>query len=64
EGHSPIGRVHLGVLFIAGWAAAAPPTPPPGEAPIGIGFLPPPAIAADARFELWSQLAAEFIRPK
>ena len=64
EGHSPIGRVHLGVLFIAEWSAADPPSPPPGEALTAIGFMPAATIAADARFELWSRLAAEFIRQK
>jgi len=63
EGHSPIGRVHLGVLFIADWANAAPPSPAPGEALRGIGFLPPAAIVADPRFELWSRLAAGFVAP-
>jgi predicted NUDIX family phosphoesterase/fido (protein-threonine AMPylation protein) len=61
EGHSPIGRVHLGVLLIAEWAAADPPTPPPGEALSAIGFMSASTIAADPRFELWSRLAAEFI---
>lgn len=63
EGHSPIGRVHLGVLFIADWIATLPPTPPPGEVLTGIGFLPPAAIAAESRFELWSRLTAGFIAP-
>ncbi len=68
EGHSAIGRVHLGVLFIAEWTAAVPPTPPVGEALTAIGFMPAAAIAADPRFERWSRLAADFIaesiRPK
>lgn len=64
EGHSPIGRVHLGVLFVADWAAAKPPSPPPGEALAALGFLPPAAIVADARFELWSRLAAGFVAEK
>ena len=63
EGHSPIGRVHLGVLFLAEWIAAAAPTPAPGEALSAIGFMPAATIAADPRFELWSRLAAGFVTP-
>lgn len=60
EGHSAIGRVHLGVLYIADWADRLPPEPPPHEALTSVGFLPPTAIANDPRFELWSRLAARF----
>ena len=61
EGRSPIGRVHLGVLLIAEWIAAALPTPPLGEVLTAIGFMPATTVAADPRFELWSRLAAEFV---
>lgn len=60
EGHSAIGRVHLGILFVANWPGAAP-TPPAHEALTSIGFLRPEEIAQDARFECWSHLAAKFI---
>lgn len=61
ESHSAIGRVHLGILFIADWAERSSPRPPADEALAAIGFLPPAAIAADTRFELWSRLAARFV---
>lgn len=60
EGHSAIGRVHLGVLYIADWADRHPPEPPPHEALTPIAFISPGAIADDPRFELWSRLAARF----
>ncbi|PKO88417.1 MAG: hypothetical protein CVU16_13985 [Betaproteobacteria bacterium HGW-Betaproteobacteria-10] len=60
ESHSAIGRVHLGVLYIADWADRRPPEPPAHEALTGVGFLPPAAITNDPRFELWSRLAAKF----
>lgn len=61
EGHSAIGRVHLGVLYIADWTDRPPPTPPAHEALTPLGFIPPAAIAADPHFELWSRLTAEFV---
>lgn len=61
EGRSPVGRVHLGVLFSALWINAKPPMPQADEALKSIGFMPLAAIAADTRFELWSRLAARFL---
>jgi predicted NUDIX family phosphoesterase len=61
ESHSAIGRVHLGVLFIADWADRDPPQPPAHEALTTVGFLSPVAIAKNPRFELWSRLTAEFV---
>jgi hypothetical protein len=58
EGHSAIGRVHLGLIYELDWTGAAPPAPAPGEPLGGLGFLPAGAIAGDERFELWSRLAA------
>jgi len=58
EGHSPVGRVHLGVLYSARWCPAADPQPVAGEALCGQGFRAPARVADDPAFELWSQLAA------
>ncbi len=60
EGHSAIGRVHLGLLFTAEWQRQAP-EPPSHEALTGLGFLPAAEIAGDGRFELWSRLAVQFL---
>lgn len=59
EGFSPIGRVHLGVLYTAQWRHTEAPQPRPDEALQGFGFMDLGAIAADPRFELWSRLAAQ-----
>ena len=61
EGITPIGRVHLGVLYTAQWGPAHAPQPRAGEALRAQGFLPLSAIATDTRFELWSQLAAQHL---
>jgi predicted NUDIX family phosphoesterase len=61
EGFSPIGRVHLGLLHVLPWRAAAPPRPAAGEALRGLGFVEAARIQADERFELWSRLAAHCI---
>jgi predicted NUDIX family phosphoesterase len=58
EGISPIGRVHLGVLYTAQWRHTEAPQPRPDEALQGLGFMDLSAIAADPRFELWSRLTA------
>lgn len=58
EGHSAVGRVHLGAVHTLCWEAEAMPLPRAGEALEGIGFMPPEAIARNADFELWSRLAA------
>jgi predicted NUDIX family phosphoesterase len=63
EGHSAIGRVHLGMLFTADWPGQAP-EPPPHEALTGLGFLPATEIVGDERFELWSRLAVQFLLNK
>lgn len=63
EGHSAIGRAHLGVLFAIDWRAP-PPSPPAHEALAGLGFLPAVNIVSDPRFELWSRLAAHFLIPR
>lgn len=61
EGLSPIGRVHLGVLYTATWCAPAAPTPRLGEALRAQGFMDVSDVATDPRFELWSQLAAQHL---
>lgn len=61
EGLSPVGRVHLGVLFTANWLPDQPPQPVAGEALRGLGFQDASALATDPRFELWSRLAAQHL---
>ncbi len=61
EGLSAVGRVHLGVLYTAQWLPAAPPQPRAGEKLAGLGFMPLVQVAQDARFELWSRLAAQHL---
>ena len=63
EGISPVGRVHLGVLYTAKWPQAELPQPRMGEKLDGLGFLNLATIATDPRFELWSQLAAQYLMP-
>lgn len=58
EGHSAIGRVHLGLLYSAQWMGAQVPTSRAGEALQGLGFVPLTDVVNDPRYELWSQLAA------
>lgn len=58
EGISPVGRVHLGVLYTAQWPLHQPPQPRMGEKLEGLGFMELSTLATDPRFELWSQLAA------
>lgn len=62
EGLSAIGRVHLGVLYTALWRHTDAPLPRPDEALQGLGFMDLNAIATDARFELWSRLAAQHLQ--
>jgi len=59
EGLSPIGRVHLGVLFTAHWLPEKAPQPVAGEALAGLGFQDAKDIADNPQFELWSRLAAQ-----
>jgi predicted NUDIX family phosphoesterase len=63
EGRTAVGRVHLGVVYTAVWTHADPPEPPPGEPLEGLGFRRLAEIAGDARFELWSRLAADYLEP-
>lgn len=61
EGLSAIGRVHLGVVFVARWCGPTPPQPRPGEALRAEGFVPLASIAIDPRFEHWSRLVAQHL---
>ncbi|AGX87066.1 NUDIX domain-containing protein [Candidatus Symbiobacter mobilis] len=57
EDSTPVGRVHLGVLYRATWCAAMEPTPSHGEKLAALGFHAMEEIAQDLRFEGWSRLA-------
>lgn len=61
EGHSAIGRVHLGLFYSAYWIAPQAPVPRAGEALQCLGFVPLASVATDPRYELWSQLAAGYL---
>lgn len=61
EGQTAIGRVHLGVVFVAQWCGPTPPQPPEGEALHPLDFLPLAHIATDTRFEHWSRLVAQHL---
>lgn len=61
EGHTPVGRVHLGLLYCARWLPVAEPQPSAGESLRALGFRPATAVAADPAFELWSRLAAQHL---
>ncbi|MBK9444468.1 MAG: hypothetical protein IPN53_25650 [Comamonadaceae bacterium] len=61
EGLSPVGRVHLGVLFTARWLPVQLPQPVAGEALHGLGFRPANTVANNAQFERWSRLAAQHL---
>jgi len=64
EGMSPVGRVHLGLLYTALWLPALAPHPVAGEALQGLGFRSASDIAQNEQFELWSRLAAHYLLPK
>jgi predicted NUDIX family phosphoesterase len=61
EGLSAVGRVHLGVLFTAQWLPQQAPQPVAGEALAGLGFQDASAIANNAKYELWSRLAVQYL---
>jgi len=61
EGHSAVGRVHIGLLYCAEWAADQDPQPMHGEALSALGFRPLQGIVDDSRFELWSRLCARWL---
>ncbi|MCU0755099.1 MAG: NUDIX domain-containing protein [Xanthomonadales bacterium] len=63
EGLSAVGRVHLGVVFLAAWTESDPPSF--REAGLhSLGFLPVASVSEDPRFELWSRQVAEWLRTK
>jgi len=57
EQATPIGRVHLGLIFVCRWTDLAAPRPRPGQGLESIGFVEPAAVAPDAGYETWSMLA-------
>ena len=61
ESRTPIGRVHLGLVFELSWTAPFAPEPVVGEALHGLGFFRPGEILGNPRFELWSHLALQLI---
>ncbi len=58
DGSSPVGRVHLGLVFRVAWRAPQPPEPARGEAIEALGFQSPEHVAGDPAFESWSRIAA------
>ncbi|MDF9391735.1 MULTISPECIES: NUDIX domain-containing protein [Methylococcus] len=60
EGLSPIGRVHLGLLYLLDWHDEEPPRAV-DPALADIGFRSAADILAEPRFELWSRLAARYV---
>lgn len=58
EGRSAIGRVHLGIIFIAHCHEDAPLSIADGENLQPLGFRQASSIIKDPHFELWSRLAA------
>lgn len=61
EGLSPIGRVHIGVLYTAQWLPEQPPQPRAGEVLRGLGFMELADISRESRFELWTHLAVQHL---
>lgn len=61
ERDTAIGRVHLGLVFVADWKAIEPPAPKPDEPMMSIGFMSPDGVLADDRFERWSHLAVALL---
>lgn len=59
---TPIGRVHIGLLYTAVWPHTAPPTP---REPVleSLGFLPAQTIRTDGRFEMWSRQVVDWPPP-
>ncbi len=58
EQESPVGRVHIGLVWEIDWGFATVPQPQQGEALESIGFVHPSKITIHRNYELWSQLAA------
>jgi predicted NUDIX family phosphoesterase len=58
EGETPIGRVHLGILFVGDWHGPQPPRIAEGEPMENLAFHQPEDIIGDDRFENWSRLVA------
>lgn len=60
EGLSAVGRVHVGVVFLAPWSASAPPNFREPDLH-SLGFLPLAQVADDPRFERWSREVATWL---
>lgn len=61
EGLTPVGRVHLGLVFRIAWTGSAEPLPCEGEPLARLGFQHREVILADPRFEHWSHLALQLM---
>lgn len=57
ESETPVGRVHLGLVWILPWTLTEAPKIMPAEALEAIGFIDPASIPGNPDFEIWSQLA-------
>ncbi len=57
EQESPVGRVHLGLVWDIPWTNANEPIPRHGEALNGLGFVPPSEVTVANGFERWSEIA-------
>lgn len=60
EGLSAVGRVHLGVVFLATWTASEPPNFREPDLH-SLGFQPVASVADDPRFERWSLEVARWL---
>jgi predicted NUDIX family phosphoesterase len=61
ENQSKIGRVHVGLVFLAEWLGKDEPVTREGESIESIGFLQNELIVSDESFELWSRMVVEKI---
>jgi len=61
EQESPVGRVHLGLVWEIPWTVANEPCPRNGEALKGLGFVSPSEVTVANGFERWSEIACSFL---
>jgi hypothetical protein len=62
EADSPVGLVHVGLVFAIPWLMDKPPRPRRGEALEPLGFVDPATVTTAAGYERWSVLAVEAMR--